>query len=346
MAYIKNLAIRTRLAVGISLLIAAISLFILYYFPAQLANQQIQALGEKTESIAKMTAFSIGPSMVFEDRISGEEVLKGVKQNPDLAFAVVTTAQGDPFVTFNPDKADLVDYNVSDHGISKDGQFYKTRIPIILSDVSGEKAPSLKPYTEELFELAEQELTQAQLRTTQLRIFADIPGSEFLQSALTEAQSSHIHNAFVLLNICYPDVDLLQILASLKQPSGPDRANALEVLDNVLSKSIKPLVFSLLESPDESPTDMLADEQLSQLLMPHESRWIISGALMIAIENPSMTNTQTIDPLLQHRDPVIRETALFALYKIGDEQMLKDHAYRLEHDPDPSVRALAQSLTQ
>jgi len=143
LAYIKNLAIRTRLALGISLLIGAISLFIFYYFPAQLANQQIQALGEKAESIAKMTAFSIGPAMVFEDRISGEEVLKGVKQNPDLAYVIVTTQSGETFVTYNEEKAEHAAYRDVSSSIDKNGEFYKTKTPIILSDVSGDTVGQL-----------------------------------------------------------------------------------------------------------------------------------------------------------------------------------------------------------
>jgi signal transduction histidine kinase/DNA-binding NarL/FixJ family response regulator len=136
---INNLAIRTRLTLGASLLIAAISIFVFIYFPSYLAEKQRHALGEKAQSIAKTTAFSIGPALVFEDPISAKQVLSGTRQNQDLAYVVVLNAQGERFVSYNPELAEQADYQNIQNGISPDGQFYNTQTPIQIIEEQSEQ---------------------------------------------------------------------------------------------------------------------------------------------------------------------------------------------------------------
>lgn len=130
LAAIHNLSIRTRLVFGVSLLVAAISIFIFIYFPDYLAQKQLQASGEKAESIAKMTAFSIGPALVFEDPISAKQVINGTRQNQDLAYVMVFNAQNELFVSYNPETAKQADYQNVPHGISANGLYYNTQTPI------------------------------------------------------------------------------------------------------------------------------------------------------------------------------------------------------------------------
>ena len=138
-APIHNLAIRTRLILGVSLLIAAISVFIFIYFPAHLAQKQLNALGEKAETIAKMTAFSIGPALVFEDPISAKQVLNGTRQNKDLAYVIVLNAQGERFVSYNPELAEQADYQNIKNNISADHRFYSTQTPIHIIEEQSEQ---------------------------------------------------------------------------------------------------------------------------------------------------------------------------------------------------------------
>jgi methyl-accepting chemotaxis protein len=124
---------------GASLLIAAISIFVFIYFPSYLAEKQRHALGEKAQSIAKTTAFSIGPALVFEDPISAKQVLSGTRQNQDLAYVVVLNAQGERFVSYNPELAEQADYQNIQNGISPDGQFYNTQTPIQIIEEQSEQ---------------------------------------------------------------------------------------------------------------------------------------------------------------------------------------------------------------
>jgi signal transduction histidine kinase/DNA-binding NarL/FixJ family response regulator len=136
---IHNIAIRTRLALGASLLIATISVFIFAYFPHHLAQTQQQALGEKAKSIAKTTAFSIGPAVVFEDPISAKQVIAGARQNQDLSYIMVFNTQNELFVSYNPELAQQANYQNISNGISADGRFYNTQTPIYLIEEQAEQ---------------------------------------------------------------------------------------------------------------------------------------------------------------------------------------------------------------
>lgn len=140
---INNLAIRTRLTLGASLLIAAISIFVFIYFPSYLADKQLHALGEKAQSIANTTAFSIGPALVFEDPISAKQVINGTRQNQDLAYIIVLNTQGERFVSYNPELAEKADYQNTQNAISTDGRFYNTQTPIQLIEEQSEQIGQL-----------------------------------------------------------------------------------------------------------------------------------------------------------------------------------------------------------
>ncbi|MCZ6633350.1 MAG: ATP-binding protein [bacterium] len=130
-----NLTVRTKLAIGISLLIAAISIFIFTYFPSRQAEQEMRALGEKAESIAKMTAFSLAPALIFEDPLSAEQVLEGTKQNQDLAYIIVFNKTGQVFVSYSQETGEQAGYRqVQD----SNNQFYKTEKSIRHSEEGDE----------------------------------------------------------------------------------------------------------------------------------------------------------------------------------------------------------------
>lgn len=57
--------IRKKIAVVFSIVVGIIALFIYSYFPKELADQHFAALSEKTQSIAKMTSYSIGAALFF-----------------------------------------------------------------------------------------------------------------------------------------------------------------------------------------------------------------------------------------------------------------------------------------
>ncbi len=126
--------VRAKIAVAISLLLGLISLFMFTFFPARLEKQAVKAISDKAQSIAEMTAFSIGPALYFEDTENIEEVIKSARQNEDLAYIVVLDGSGGVITAFNKGKADGADFaqvQDVDH-ISADGTIYRVMTPVML----------------------------------------------------------------------------------------------------------------------------------------------------------------------------------------------------------------------
>ncbi len=128
--------IRTKLAVAVTLLIGLIALFILFYFPPALEKQQMNAAASKAHSIASMTAYSASAGLYFEDVQAIGEALDVARQNPDLAYVVVTDIEGRSVATYNLDVATQAGYEeVAAAGrVSADGLVYKVKNAVLLGD--------------------------------------------------------------------------------------------------------------------------------------------------------------------------------------------------------------------
>jgi signal transduction histidine kinase/ActR/RegA family two-component response regulator len=133
MKILSTLSIRTKYAALITLLIAVISLFIYSYIPSKLKKSEFRAITDKARSISEMTAYSIGPAIVFDDRKGGEEALQSARQNKDLVYEVVVDEAGRIFAEYNRDEAEKVNYRQPcDHEEIRDGEMvYKTETPIV-----------------------------------------------------------------------------------------------------------------------------------------------------------------------------------------------------------------------
>ena len=81
-----NLSLKLKLSIAFALLIGSISLIIILLFPAQFEKQAIHSVTDKAESINRMTAFSIGSALYFDDLETIEEVLNSTRQNKDVFY--------------------------------------------------------------------------------------------------------------------------------------------------------------------------------------------------------------------------------------------------------------------
>jgi len=125
--------LRTKLVGVIMLLIAAISLFIFYYFPAKLESQAIKTIAAKAQNISEITALRLSPGLYLEDREIIEEALTGVFQNQDVIYVVILDESGNEFAALNKEKAIRANFALAKNGkfISQDGSFYRTMLPIL-----------------------------------------------------------------------------------------------------------------------------------------------------------------------------------------------------------------------
>ena len=131
-----NRSISVKFATIITFLIAAISVFIYFYFPYKLELQARKAIAEKATSISEMTAFSISPSLLFRDKQAAEEAIRGTLQNEDLAYVMVIDDGGEVFASFNVQTARAANYWKAEleGPVSALGAYYRTVTPISYND--------------------------------------------------------------------------------------------------------------------------------------------------------------------------------------------------------------------
>jgi AAA family ATP:ADP antiporter len=147
-----------------------------------------------------------------------------------------------------------------------------------------------------------------------------------LSNALREKVDRTIERVFLLLGVLYPKSELDLVQASFKDAGPAQRANALEILDNVIDKSLKRLLLPLLD--DTARAAKLRDtaelirvpERASnawlQALLSDENPWIAACAAYYAGQHRVLESTSWLPPLLGHHSPVVREAVLAALEQL------------------------------
>ena len=110
MGIFRRFSLRTRLALVMTAVLAAISLSIFSYLPAGLERQAFNALKQKAAALGQMTASTLSPQLEEHDRPGVAEALTAVRNNPDLVFLVVEDEKGQRFATFSDLLADESDY--------------------------------------------------------------------------------------------------------------------------------------------------------------------------------------------------------------------------------------------
>jgi hypothetical protein len=124
---------------------------------------------------------------------------------------------------------------------------------------------------------------------------------------------------FRLLGLRHPQKDIYFAFSALKGTRTDNRTAAIEFLDNVLDKPLKPIILPLLE--ESSPTALLErakhffgietvsrDEVLRRLLAQPDN-WLKACALHEVGEKRILQLLDDCRALTADADPVVRETA-------------------------------------
>lgn len=96
---------RARLALAMGALILLIAVAISVYLPMKLEDEAMALMGQKAETLAELTAFTIHPAIYFGDRAALEEALSGARRDRDVAYIIVTGANGQRLSQFHPERA-------------------------------------------------------------------------------------------------------------------------------------------------------------------------------------------------------------------------------------------------
>jgi diguanylate cyclase (GGDEF)-like protein/PAS domain S-box-containing protein len=101
MRLLSRLAVGTKLALVMTLILAVVSLWIYTYFPEKIQRQAFDALAQRATAIADVTAFSVAPALQSNDRVGAAAALTALRRNRDLIFYVIRQADGSVFASFN-----------------------------------------------------------------------------------------------------------------------------------------------------------------------------------------------------------------------------------------------------
>ncbi len=132
--FLGKLRIRTKVALAITTLIALVSLFIYLYFPYRLEVIALQRLTESFKNTSFMTAYSISPSLFFNDLVGSNESIVAAKLNSDLVYLVVRDKNGKLFCSYNENIAVKTLYLEEKESYSSDKKIYKIVTPIVHND--------------------------------------------------------------------------------------------------------------------------------------------------------------------------------------------------------------------
>ncbi|MCB0262616.1 MAG: response regulator [Calditrichaeota bacterium] len=129
----KVWTINFKLTALFTALIASISIFIYLFFPAKLEKQALSAIVDKSQSIAKLTAFTIGPGVYFEDMDAVNDGLAGISQNKDVIHVWVLNSKNEIISRFdnlpNPLQNNML--REKNKFINQDGSVFITTAPIM-----------------------------------------------------------------------------------------------------------------------------------------------------------------------------------------------------------------------
>jgi AAA family ATP:ADP antiporter len=188
-----------------------------------------------------------------------------------------------------------------------------------------------------------------------------VPAAEaLLASALQEKVDAGVQRIFTLLGILYPEAEFELIYATFHEASAADaarrRANVVELLDNVLERSLRKRLFPLIEDLTRESRLRAAAEDFPQSttdpvlrlrdLLSDDSAWVRSCALYLAGVKYDPSLRKPMHDNLDHPSPVVREACLASLEKqVPVKDMLREVERRLK-DESRAVRERAKRMLE
>ena len=201
-----------------------------------------------------------------------------------------------------------------------------------------------------------------------LEAVAEDPRRDLLRDALEARAQRSLEGVFRLLGIIQPYKAIETVWGNLRSQSPVSRANAVEVLDNLLESDEKRALLPLVEASAELSADRAtASRALSRMLerghelytLQHQSPeawlesllrgsddWLVVAALFVVTELGLGGVTDVVAGHLKHRHPIVRETALHAYSVLVSPKDFVAACAPLEADAHAAVASLATRLRE
>ncbi|MEO7331768.1 MAG: HAMP domain-containing protein [Minicystis sp.] len=130
---IRNLSLRTKLVLLVTLLVAAITTFISVTFPARVETLSRHWAERRATTVATVLAGAVAPGLELDDAVTVSELLGRLEPAEGAVYAVVRRADHSIFASFRPETAASV-------GIKPDGRsgvFFSGDLLHVITPVKG-----------------------------------------------------------------------------------------------------------------------------------------------------------------------------------------------------------------
>ena len=98
----SRLSLRLRMVVVFGVLITAVALFMVEFFPARMAEQARAQAELRARTMTQVIASALAPALEFDDAANASKVLAWIGSSPDARFAVVLGDGGSRFAVWSP----------------------------------------------------------------------------------------------------------------------------------------------------------------------------------------------------------------------------------------------------
>lgn len=100
----RDWSLRTKLVGLVAVLLAAVSLFLLAFFPARMDRLSRRWVDRRATGIAGVLASASAPGLEFDDAANLGALLKSLSTAPEVRYAAVRRADGSILAAFQPDR--------------------------------------------------------------------------------------------------------------------------------------------------------------------------------------------------------------------------------------------------
>lgn len=190
--------------------------------------------------------------------------------------------------------------------------------------------------TSSIFERIKNEVADAVWTLSVLMDIGEQDTTQMLANSLKMEFEKNRRRIFMLLAMVYPARSILSAQKNLASESPDIRANAIEVLDNVISMDIKPYVIPLLDdiTPTQRHSQLIAyfpqkgmnrHERLKELLSRSQqwtASWSKACALFTVGKIATMEFYDSVVSALSDPDSTVRETAIWALGCLNPDDLV------------------------
>ncbi len=146
---------------------------------------------------------------------------------------------------------------------------------------------------------------------------------KLLIKALEEKLDKNLERIFRLLGLKYTARDMFNAYLGIVSRKQDVRANAVEFLDNILDTNLKRLIIPIIESGSvetlveigrgEFDIDVPNEKECIKRLLKNHDDWLKACTLFLIAELKADTFLNAIGSMVNSREPIIKETAEYAL---------------------------------